>query len=100
MSEMERTAGRYDLIADFYHGVIGNKITDPATATLLHLIGDVRGLRVLDLACGQGRVARELARRGALVVGIDISRALLDKARAAESEGPLGVTYLSVDTTS
>lgn len=41
------------------------------------LIGDVTGQEVCDLACGQGRIARWLARRGATVVGADISVRLL-----------------------
>jgi 2-polyprenyl-3-methyl-5-hydroxy-6-metoxy-1,4-benzoquinol methylase len=69
MSAMEGTMARYDRMADFYHRAIGDDVTDPATAALLHLLGDVRGSRLMDLACGQGRVARTLARRGALVVG-------------------------------
>ena len=39
---------------------------------------------------GHGRFARALARRGAEVVGIDISAALIAKARAAENAAPLG----------
>lgn len=50
--------------------------------------------RVLDLACGQGRVSRELARRGASVVGIDVSDALLRIAREADHRHPLGITYV------
>lgn len=57
---------RYDPVADFYMAEVGDAIDDPATAALLGLIGDVAGSRLLDLACGQGRVTRELARRGAI----------------------------------
>ncbi len=57
-------------------------------------------MRVLDLACGQGRIARELARRGARAVGADISDVLLDRARAAELEEPLGIAYVNEDVTS
>lgn len=39
-----------------------------------------RPLRILDLACGYGRHAIELARRGHSVVGIDLSIPLLNKA--------------------
>jgi 2-polyprenyl-3-methyl-5-hydroxy-6-metoxy-1,4-benzoquinol methylase len=67
---------------------------------LLELLPDPEGLRVLDVACGEGRLARELARRGAKVVGIDISSAQLELARAAETEEPLGVEYFEADVTS
>jgi trans-aconitate methyltransferase len=40
------------------------------------------GSRVLDAGCGTGRVARELARRGLDVVGVDSDASMLDVARA------------------
>jgi len=42
-----------------------------------HLLGDVRSKRVLDLGCGSGEEIIPLARRGALVTGIDISEDLI-----------------------
>ncbi len=39
---------------------------------------DLRGKRVLDAGCGTGAMAQALAQRGADVVGIDISPALLE----------------------
>ena len=63
---------RYDPVADFY--VSGFDSTDDSvSAALLDLLGPVAGLRVLDIACGHGRLTRELARRGAEAVGIDVS---------------------------
>lgn len=47
-----------------------------------HLLGDVRGKIVLDLGCGSGENIVPLARRGAQVIGIDISPELIDIARA------------------
>src|SRR5215475_9321592 len=96
---MAGPAARYDRIADFYDAKAGQTVTDPATAALLDLAGDVRGMRLLDVACGPGRVARELARRGAQVTGLDLSAALLAKARAYEERGPLGITYVQGDAT-
>jgi SAM-dependent methyltransferase len=46
-------------------------------------IGDVAGLRVLEVACGRGGFVRQLARAGASVTGCDFSSAAL---RAASSK--------------
>src|SRR5262245_66645109 len=45
------------------------------------LLGEVRGLRVLDFGCGSGENSLLLARRGARVVGVDISESLIAVAR-------------------
>jgi SAM-dependent methyltransferase len=91
---------RYDEIADFYDEMVGDDVSDSVAAAVLELAGDVAGSRVLDLACGQGRLSRELARRGASVVGADLSAKLLAKARAAEEHRELGITFVHVDLTS
>jgi SAM-dependent methyltransferase len=93
------TSARYDGIADFYDSKTGASVTDVATAALLGLVGDVSGLRLLEVACGQGRIARELAARGAHVTGADISSALLAMAREHERGQPRGITYLQADVT-
>ena len=50
------------------------------------------GMRVLDVGCGPGRHALELARRDIEVVGIDISQTFIDLAsQAAASEGLAGL---------
>jgi 2-polyprenyl-3-methyl-5-hydroxy-6-metoxy-1,4-benzoquinol methylase len=96
---MAAAVARYDQIADFYEERSGKSVSDPGTAALLNLAGDVGGLRLLDVACGQGRVARELARRGATVTGVDLSAELLAKARAYQAVGPLDISYLQADVT-
>ena len=40
-----------------------------------------RGQRVLDAPCGAGRVAFHLAKRGAMVVGIDLRKSFIDRAK-------------------
>jgi len=61
------------------------------------LCGDVRGLRVLDLGCGSGYFAREMAKCGATVTGVDISPRMLAYARRIEGDCPLGVRYAEGD---
>jgi SAM-dependent methyltransferase len=87
---------RYDAIADFYQATF-SRLDDPDVACLLELLGPAAGLRVLDLACGHGRLSRQLARRGATVLGVDLSRALLAAAETAERAAPLGIRYLHGD---
>jgi 2-polyprenyl-6-hydroxyphenyl methylase/3-demethylubiquinone-9 3-methyltransferase len=48
---------------------------------------------VLDLGCGGGFMSEALARRGALVIGIDPSAATLDAARAHARAAGLDVDY-------
>jgi SAM-dependent methyltransferase len=93
------SVARYDQMADFYEQRSGQSVSDPGTAALLDLAGEVSGLRLLEVACGQGRVARELARRGGTLTGVDLSAALLAKARAYEAAEPLGIRYLHADVT-
>jgi SAM-dependent methyltransferase len=88
---------RYDAVADFYVSGFGS--ADPVSQSLLGLLGPVAGRRVLDVACGHGRITRELARRGAEVVGIDISGRLIGKALEIEQAEPLGIRYIRADMT-
>jgi|GEM_PF-443413 len=54
--------------------------------TPLALCPIVPGQEVLDLGCGIGDITRELAKRGALVTGIDSNASLLSVARGNPSE--------------
>lgn len=84
----------YDAIAGWYATrVREGGAGEWAFPSLLDLIGDIRSQDVCDLACGEGRIARLLARRGARVVGIDLSAALVEVAHREETAHPLGVAY-------
>lgn len=75
----------WDHVSDWYDSLVGAKgqyfhqrVIFPKLLPLLEL---KPGQEALDLACGQGAFSRELASRGAHVVGIDASSALIEKAR-------------------
>lgn len=55
--------------------------------------------RALDLACGEGRNAVWLARRGWEVVGADFSPAALATARRVADEAGAAVTWVEADAT-
>lgn len=83
----------YEILAEAYAAHIDTK---PHNAFLdrpavLSLLPQVLGRDVLDAGCGPGAYAEELLRRGARVVALDASPAMLTLAQARISEriGPL-----------
>lgn len=61
---------------------------------LLRWCEPVAGAEILDAGCGEGYVARQLARRGAArVEGIDVSERMIAAARAIEEREALGIRY-------
>ena len=52
--------------------------------TLFRVLGPVEGLHLLDLACGNGYIARKLARSGARVTAVDASAPIIKLAQARE----------------
>ncbi len=89
----------YDAIAGWYDACVRASALagDVVLPPMFGLIGDMQGQAICDLACGQGRIARELARRGARVTGIDLSTELIAIARRDEGAEPLGITYVVDD---
>ena len=79
-------AGEYDASFGFVtrHGDALVDVLDPQ-----------QGERVLDLGCGTGHHAAEIAARGAAVVGMDLDDSMLAKARQAHP----GVRFVSADGT-
>jgi len=61
------------------------------------ICGCVSGCRILDVGCGSGYFAREMAARGARVTGIDLSPRMIARAREHEASSPLGIEYHTVD---
>lgn len=85
-AEIARSAVEADLTPDdelrVGPEIYGRYVSPPADTPYplefaFHLLGDVRGNRVVDFGCGSGVNTALLARRGAHVWGIDISQHLL-----------------------
>lgn len=60
---------------------------------ILELVGDVNGCKVLDVGCGDGEFAVKLWKRGAIVIGIDASAAMIDAAKARAKEHHADITF-------
>lgn len=87
----ETIAARYDLITRLLSFGL-----DKRWKRRLVALAAVRpGARVVDLACGTGDLALAAAAEGARVIGIDIARPMLERAR--EKPGAVAVAWLLGD---
>src|SRR5690349_16646971 len=67
---------------------------------LVERIGVTRGMKVLDLGCGDGTTALPEAKRGADVLGVDIARNLVEAGnRRAAQAGLKNITFREGDAT-
>jgi ubiquinone/menaquinone biosynthesis C-methylase UbiE len=83
MSEGSRSAAEYDAMAEDYTGdndggAFNALYERPA---MLSILGDVTGMRVLDIGCGAGQLSHELIKQGAQTSGIDVSARMIELAR-------------------
>ncbi|HEY8492101.1 MAG TPA: methyltransferase domain-containing protein [Dehalococcoidia bacterium] len=93
-AQWDAAAEAYDRVQASGGDVYRYRLFGPAHVALC---GEVRGLTVLDLGCGNGYLARELAARGARVTGVDISPNQIAHARRREAAAPLGIHYRVMD---
>jgi SAM-dependent methyltransferase len=77
--------------AEFVWGPEGLRESD------VHLLGDPKGRRVLEVGCGAAACARWLAARGAKVVGLDLSAGMLRHAAAASKRSGMRVPLVQAD---
>lgn len=63
-----------------YHDAFGS-LTTQAIGPLLDAAGVKSGVKLLDIASGPGYVAAEAAKRGAIVLGVDFSAAMVAQAQ-------------------
>jgi len=57
---------------------------------------NVKGKRILDIACGTGSISMRLAKKGAFIIGVDPSKYAIDRANAIAKEEGLTQTCLFI----
>jgi 2-polyprenyl-3-methyl-5-hydroxy-6-metoxy-1,4-benzoquinol methylase len=87
---------RWDDNADQWHRLFGENdlnrrdLLDPI---ILQVMGDVTGKQILDTGCGDGYLCRKLARLGASITGVEISKKMLGFAVEEQKIAPLTISY-------
>lgn len=101
----------WDHVAEWYEGFVGGRKSDHHERVIfpgvLRLLEPRAGMRVLDVACGEGELCRRLTQAGLDAVGVDAAPKLVGFATAAQSrletprgKGPRGsARYLVADAT-
>ncbi|GBD40402.1 hypothetical protein HRbin38_00258 [bacterium HR38] len=79
-----------------FHGEAWQR-ADQSCDSLVLLLGLQPGAKILDLACGPGRFAIPLAKRGFRVVGLDSCDVYLEQARAKAQEQGLQIEFVGGD---
>jgi 2-polyprenyl-3-methyl-5-hydroxy-6-metoxy-1,4-benzoquinol methylase len=107
-SPADLTRARWEANAGYWVRVIRERRdryrTELTDAAVLEAIGACAGRTVLDAGCGEGYLARELASRGAAVIGVDVTHGLVSAATnppadhsAPASNAPVSYACASVD---
>ena len=81
----------------FYESVLSDDHSDAETELIWRLLDLQPGMRVLDLACGHGRIANRLAERGCHVTGLDATPLFLERARRDAARRNVTVDYVIGD---
>lgn len=103
---MHKTKTDWNEVGDWYDALVQDQGSEyhqevifPA---LLPLISkkesDFKGLKIIDLGCGQGVLTRKLAKLGALCTGVDLAASLIAIAKKRGSEGT-PIQYIKADIT-
>jgi SAM-dependent methyltransferase len=101
MSTQPADIAQYDRIGALYQRFKETAaLPIPERDLFVSMLGDPHGLDVIDLACGYGRYTRLVRELGARrAVGVDISAAMVDLARAQTPTGAEDVTFVCHDVT-
>jgi 2-polyprenyl-3-methyl-5-hydroxy-6-metoxy-1,4-benzoquinol methylase len=80
-----------------FGGPIGRLVADTQEARIVAFLDPLKGRPVLDVGTGTGRAAIALARRGAIVTGVDASREMLDVAERRALDAGVRVAFVRGD---
>lgn len=94
----EQAEEAWDKLANWYSarkkGSYEFKIQLPA---ILNLLGNLHGKSLIDIGCGPGNYSVEFTKKGANVLGIDLSQKMLDKARNNAKMADVKLTLQKAD---
>lgn len=99
-SELEyywnNNAKAWTMLSRAGHDIYRDYLNTPA---FFEILPEIKGLRGIDIGCGEGYNTRLLADKGAIIDAIDIASNFIESAIAMEQEYPLGIRYAVASVT-
>lgn len=99
LAEQNQWQAFFDQHAPYYMRNVFTQNTLAEVDFLLEVLSLSAGASILDMGCGTGRHAIELARRGFRIMGVDISAGMLAEARKAAYGAGVEVQWIQADAT-
>ena len=99
MADTNRWEAFFDTHAPDYNDNVFTKNTQPEVDFLVEELALPPGSSILDVGCGTGRHAVELAKRGFRMTGLDLSRGMLAQGKAAADAAGVDVEWVHADAT-
>lgn len=87
----------HDLEAPSYDQLCFTQNTAAEIEFLIDVLNLPAGAAILDLGCGTGRHAVELARKGYAVTGLDLSSGMLAQARSKAQAAKVAIEWIQAD---
>lgn len=97
MEPTHRWRDFFDAHAPYYEQNAFTKATVAEVTFLEEVLELQAGARILDIGCGTGRHCIELAKRGYVATGVDISSGMLQVARDNASNAGVAVEFIEMD---
>ncbi|MEJ2007219.1 MAG: class I SAM-dependent methyltransferase [Acidobacteriota bacterium] len=85
------------IILDLWKEVYDESHTKAEADFILEVLSVTQGAAILDVPCGEGRLARDLASRGYALTGVDLSLSFLDEARSKGAGQGLDIRWENRD---
>lgn len=89
----------FDFEASYYSNEPFTKNTIEEVEFIIKEFGLPKDSKILDVGCGIGRHSIELAKRGYKVIGIDISKGMLEEAKRRARDAGVEVEFIKADAT-
>lgn len=91
----------WDKLAEWWNAEVGEKGTwqqqHDINPVMFKILGNIKNKKILEIGCGNGNFARSLAKKGAKVTALDLSKKLIAFAIEKERSKPLGIKYFVRD---